>query len=78
MLTNGETLAVITWFQNIENKDISSFIKFDIVDFYPSISKDISINAINFAKSITPIDDKNYMPANRYYSTKMKSGSFWS
>ena len=52
------TDAVITWFQNIENKEISSFIKFDIVDFYPSISKDLLINAINFAKSITPIDDK--------------------
>ena len=56
------TDAVITWFQNIENKDISSFIKFDIVDFYPSISKDLSINAINFAKFITPIDDKITCP----------------
>ena len=52
------TDAVVTWFQNIENKDISSFIKFDIVDFYPSISKDLLINTINFAKSITPIDGK--------------------
>ena len=45
------TDAVVTWFQNIENKDICSFIKFDIVDFYPSISKDIITNAISFAKS---------------------------
>ena len=52
------TDAVVTWFQNIENKDISSFIKFDIVDFYPSISKDLLINTINFAKSITSIDGK--------------------
>ena len=52
------TDAVVTGFQNIENKEISSFIKFDIVDFYPSISKDLLTNAINFAKSITPIDDK--------------------
>ena len=40
------------WFQNIENKDISSFVKFDIVDFYPSTSKDLLINAINFADKI--------------------------
>ena len=40
-----------------ENKDISLFIKF-IIDFYPSISKDLLINAINFPKSITPIDNK--------------------
>ena len=51
------TDADVTWFQNIENTDISLFIKFDIVDFYPSISKDLLINAIKFAKSITPIDD---------------------
>ena len=51
------TDAVVMWFQNIKNKDISLFIKFDIVDFYP-ISKDLLINAITFAKSITPIDDK--------------------
>ena len=33
--------AVVTWFQNIQNKDISSFIKLDFVDFYSSISKDL-------------------------------------
>ena len=32
--------------------------KFYIFEFYPSISKDNLINAISFAKSITPIDDK--------------------
>ena len=47
--------SVVTWFQNIENKDTSSFIKFDIVTFYPFISKDLLINAINFAKSLTPL-----------------------
>ena len=50
--------AVVTWFQNIENKDISFFVKFYIVHFFPSLSKDFLINAINFAKSITPFDDK--------------------
>ena len=52
------TDAVLTWFQNIENKEISSALKFDMVNFYLSISKDLLINANNFAKSITPIDDK--------------------
>ena len=50
--------AVITRFKNIKSKSSSSFIKFDIVDFYPSISKDLLLKAINFAKSITPIEDK--------------------
>ena len=52
------TQAAITWFKNIKNKSSSSFIKFDIIDFYPSISKDLSLKAINFAKSVTPIQDK--------------------
>ena len=46
------TDAVVTWFKNIENKHISSFIKLDIIDFYPSISKDLLMNSINFAKCI--------------------------
>ena len=50
--------AVITWFKNIKSKSSSSFIKFDIVDFYLSISKDLLLKVINFAKSITPIQDK--------------------
>ena len=32
------TKSVIEWFKAIKNKSKSSLIKFDIVDFYPSIS----------------------------------------
>ena len=46
------TQAVITWFKNIKSESSSSFIKFDIVDFYSSISKTLLLKAINFAKSI--------------------------
>ena len=42
----------------IKSKSSSSFIKFDIVDFYPSISRGFLLKAINFSKSITPIQDK--------------------
>ena len=52
------TQTLITWFKNIRSKSSSSFIKFDIVDFYQSISKDVILKAINFAKSISPIQDK--------------------
>ena len=34
------------------------FAKFDIVDFYPSISKDLVTNTINFATTITSIGQK--------------------
>ena len=32
------TKAVLNWFNSIENKDDHSFIAFDVVEFYPSIS----------------------------------------
>ena len=40
---------VISWFKGIKNTKKSSFTKFDIVDFYPSISKNLLTNAIKFA-----------------------------
>ena len=50
--------GVISWFTGIKNKEKSSFTKFDIVDFYPSISKDLLTNDINFASTITSIGKK--------------------
>ena len=43
------TDSVITWFKHINNKRASKFLKFDIVEFYPSISEDLLTKAINFA-----------------------------
>ena len=50
--------AVITWFKSIENKRSSSFIKFDIVDFYLSTMKELLTKSINYAKSISPIEEE--------------------
>ena len=52
------TQEVISWFRGIKNKEKSSFTKFDIVDFYPSISKELLTNAINFARTVITIDKK--------------------
>ena len=43
------TDEVIHWFTAIPDKHHSRFIKFDIADFYPSISQDLLCKAINFA-----------------------------
>ena len=43
------TDEVIHWFTAIPDKRHSRFIKFDIADFYPSISQDLLCKAINFA-----------------------------
>ena len=51
------TSSVITWFKNIDSKSKSKFIKFDIVDFYPSISEELLLKALDFAKQYTDITD---------------------
>ena len=53
-----KTQDVISWFKRIQTKEKSSFTKFDIVDFYPLISKDMLTNAITFASIIANIDKK--------------------
>ena len=35
------TVQVITWFKNIKSKKTSSFVNFDVENFYPSISIDL-------------------------------------
>ena len=48
--------AVISWFRNFSNKNKCKFLVFDIVDFYPSISKKLLTDAINFGKQYSTID----------------------
>ena len=52
------TQEMISWFKGIRNKENSSVTNSDIVDFYPSISKDLLRNAINFASTIKSIEKK--------------------
>ena len=51
------TDSVIMWFNNIQDKKRFTFINFDIVDFYPSISEELLLKSINFAKKYTSISD---------------------
>ncbi len=43
------TDAVIKWFSNMPGKSTRSFICFDIVDFYPSMSEELLNEALTFA-----------------------------
>ena len=49
------TLEVKLWFNEIKNSKKNSFIKFYIVGFSPSVSKDRLTNAINLASTVTTI-----------------------
>ena len=65
------TQVVMTLFKNIKSKSSSSFIKVDIVDFYRSILKELSLKAISLAKSVIPIQDKFIETIlKRFYSIK--------
>ena len=52
------TAEVIDWFTGIKDKQQSKFLKFDIIDFYPSITPELLEKAINFASTITKITDE--------------------
>ena len=46
------TQAVIDWFKSIPNKTKAWFIKFGIVEFYPSITEKLLDNAVSYAQTI--------------------------
>ena len=51
--------AVIEWFRNLKEKEKFTFITFDVVNFYPSISEKLLKMAIDFAKEYTDISAKD-------------------
>ena len=73
------TSAVLEWFNSINNKQSASFICFDIVDFYPSISENLLREAIDFAgehQSITPLDKDIIFHSKK--SLMFNSNAAWS
>jgi hypothetical protein len=55
------TKQVIEWFENIRDKERHSFISFDIVDFYPSISEKRLDQALSWASNLTTISDNDIL-----------------
>ncbi len=53
------TQNVIEWFGNIKEKHRHSFISFDIVDFYPSISEKLLDQALSWASNLAIITLKD-------------------
>ena len=51
------TPKVINWFKNLTHKENRRFIKFDIANFYPSISEDLLSGTISYARTIITIED---------------------
>ena len=53
------TPSVIDWFKNLQNKKKLSFIEFDVCDYYPSITKEVLVNALNYAKKFVKISNQD-------------------
>ena len=54
------TKAVLSWFNNIQHKDMYSFIAFDVVEFYPSISIKLLSEALQFASEYDTITNNGW------------------
>ena len=52
--------TVNNWFKNISDKHKCNFIKFDMAEFYPSISENLLNKSIECAKSFTKIEDMKH------------------
>ena len=51
------TADVLNWFTELEDKETLTFIVFDIVDFYPSISIELLSTCLDWAKKFTTVRD---------------------
>ena len=52
------TYSVIDWFKSLKNKKNLTFLQFDIVEFYPSITEKILKDALSFAKEYVKITNE--------------------
>ena len=48
----------VDWFRNIREKKSITFAQFDIIDFYPSISKKLLLNSLSQTRNHKDITDK--------------------
>ena len=64
------TDGVLTWFRNLKDKKKLSFIQFDICSFYPSITPELMMKALNWAEMYTVLsqeDKKVVMQSKKSY-----------
>ena len=51
--------SVIEWYKKISNKPRHTFVSFDIVEFYPSITEDLLDKAISWARAFVDISHEH-------------------
>jgi len=50
---------VIEWFKTIPDKDQHAFITFDVCDFYPFISEELLIKALDYVSKLTTVTQED-------------------
>ena len=53
------TADVVKWFKNVPQKRVSSFVNFDVENFYPSTSMKLFTDSIKYAKNLIEITDQD-------------------
>ncbi len=72
------TKSVLAWFNSIPNKNQYSFIAFDVVDFYPSISIELLNAALDFASNYDDItEEEREIIIHAKTSCLYNSGDYW-
>ena len=70
--------GVIKWFNNIMDKPNCRFVQFDIAEFYPSISKDLLLQALEFGRNYSDITENDTaVIMNARKSLLFYNESFW-
>ena len=52
------SMDTIDWLKKIKDKKRSTFVQFDIIDFYPSITKELLVRRLNHAREYTEITEE--------------------
>lgn len=72
------TQEVLKWFENIKNKQRKTFIIFDIVNYYPSISPALLQRALDFATELTSLtNDEKHIIMQAKRSTLSHNNELW-
>ena len=77
--TNTQQVLFLSWFGNINDKGRHSFISFDIVDFYQSISEKLLKEALTWASDLVTITE-NYISIIKHArkSPLLGNGKLWT
>ena len=72
------TTEVLTWFKDLKDLKMARFLKFDIQEFYPSITADLLDSALKYASTIVhiPEDEKEIIKLSKE-SLLMNSNKCW-